>query len=140
MKKQRTNRPHLSDELERPMDRLDFDNAEQEVRELLEQEKLPTASELEKYNQIVPNGAERILNIIEDEKIHRRELELKELKYRSVFNNLRVIFGFVFGFFFLVFINVGSGGVGYLMVWAAMIVVLVMIFAPFIKTRLGGKD
>jgi len=132
MEKQQTNRPLLTEELEQ----INIDQAEQEVRELFEEEKLPTSSELEKYNQLMPNGAERILNIIEEERTHRREVELKELKHRSDFNNLRVIFGFLFGFFFLIFVN--ASGVGYLLVWAAMVVVLVMIFAPYIKSKLGS--
>ena len=133
MEKQYNNEPLLTEET----DQLNFDQAEQEIRELFEQEKLPTASELEKYNELMPNGAERILNIIEDERNHQREMELKELKSRSDFNNLRVIFGFLFGFFFLIFVN--ASGVGYLLVWAAMVIVLVMIFAPYIKSKLIDK-
>ncbi len=136
MKKQYKNEPLLAEELEQ----LNFGDTEREVRELLEQDDLPPPSVLEKYNELMPNGAERILNIIEDERIHRREIELKELKSRSNFNNLRVIFGFVFGFFFLIFVNAGGGGVGYMLIWATMVVVLGMIFAPFIRSKLSNKS
>jgi len=136
MKKEQTNQSLYSEELEQ----LNFDQAEQEARELFEQDKLPSPFELEKYNQLIPNGAERILNIIEDERIHRREMERKELKKRSNTNNLRIIFGFLFGFFFLIFVNISGSGVSYLLVWAAMIVMLVMVFAPYLKDKLVKTD
>ena len=62
MKKQQTDQSLYSEEL----DQLDFDQNEQEIRELFERENLPTASELEKYDQLMPNGAERLFNLIED--------------------------------------------------------------------------
>jgi len=138
MKKQQTDRTLYAEELEQ----LNLDQAEQEVRELFEQEKLPTASELEKYNELMPNGAERILNIIEDERASRREIELKKVSGRTTTNNLMVVFGFVFGFFLLFVIGASPniGGVGYLIVWASMVVVLGIIFAPFIKSRLSNKN
>jgi len=139
MEKQYNNEPFSAEELERPVEQLDFNHMDGETRELLERDRLPTPTELEKYNELMPNGADRILNIIEEEKMHRREVELKEIKNRGDFNNLRVIFGFLFGFFFLIFVNVDGGGVSYMLVWAAMVVVLVMIFAPYIKSKLSEK-
>ncbi len=137
MKKQVTRQSLHQEKLEQ----LNFDQAEQEVRELFEQENLPTSSELEKYNVLVPNGAERILNLIEEERIHRREMELKQLQGRNTTNNLMVIFGFIFGFFMLIFIgsSPNMSGIGYLIVWATMVVILGLIFAPYIKSRLGNR-
>jgi len=143
MEKQYNNKPSL--ELERPTEQLDFNQMDEEARELLERDRLPTPTELEKYNQLIPNGAERILNIIEDERTSRREIQLKKVSGRNTTNNLMVIFGFVFGFFLLMFItiiatNVGGSFIGYVLIWATMVIVLGIIFAPYIKSRFGNKN
>jgi len=143
MEKQYNNKPSL--ELERPTEQLDFNQIDEEARELLERDRLPTPTELEKYNQLIPNGAERILNIIEEERTSRREIQLKKVSGRNTTNNLMVIFGFVFGFFLLMFItiiatNVGGSFIGYVLIWATMVIVLGIIFAPYIKSRFGNKN
>jgi len=57
MKKQPINQPLYSEELEP----LQLDQTEQELRQLIEADLVPSPSEFQKYNQIIPNGAERIL-------------------------------------------------------------------------------
>lgn len=140
MKKQRTNRPLLTDELEQ----INFGGTEQEVRELFERDNLPSSLELEKYDQLMPNGAERAFNLIEDERIHRREMEKKQLKGRNRLNSLMTVFGFCFSCFLLIIINdltiSGSSWVGLALGWLTIMVVLVLTFAPFIKSRLGDKS
>jgi len=139
MRKQRTNRPLLAEELEQ----LNFDGTEREIRELFEQDTLPSSSELEKYDRLMPNGAERAFNLIEDERIHRREMEKKQLKGRNRLNSLMTVFGFCFSCFLLIIINdltiSGSSWVGLALGWLTIMVVLVLTFAPFIKSRLGDK-
>jgi len=140
MKKQQTNESLYSDELEQ----LNFDQTEQEARELFEQEGLPTSSELEKYNELMPNGAERVFNLIEDERIHQREMEKKQLKGRNTLNSLMTIFGFCFSCFLLIIINdltiSGSSWVALALGWLTIMVVLVLTFAPYIKSRLSDKN
>jgi len=140
MKKQQTNESLYSDELEQ----LNFDQTEQEAHELFEQEGLPTSSELEKYNELMPNGAERVFNLIEDERIHRREMEKKQLKGRNTLNSLMTIFGFCFSCFLLIIINdltiSGSSWVALALGWLTIMVVLVLTFAPYIKSRLSDKN
>jgi len=111
MKKQRTNRPLLTEELEQ----INFDGTEQEVRELFEQEALPSPSELEKYDQLMPGGAERVFNLIEDERMHKREMDLKQISGRNRLNQLISASGLVLG----------------------AIIVVVLILAPFIKSSLS---
>jgi|GEM_PF-1182790 len=140
MKKQQTNESLYSDELEQ----LNFDQAEQEVYELFEQEKLPAPLQLEQYDQLMPNGAERVFNLIEDERIHRREMEKKQLKGRNTLNSLMTIFGFCFSCFLLIIINdltiSGSSWVALTLGWLTIMVVLVLTFAPYIKSRLSDKN
>lgn len=138
MKKQQTNESLYSDELEQ----LNFDQTEQEIHELFEQEGLPTSSELEKYNELMPSGAERILNIIEDERMHRREMELKKISGRNRLNQLISSSGLVLGIFlFLTIITAPytiGDLIGYLSIWA--IIVIVLILAPLVKSSLGNKN
>lgn len=139
MEKQQNNRPLLSDELERPTDQLDFNNTEQEVRDLLEQNTLPTSRELEKYNELIPNGAERIFNLIEDERIHRREIELKKNGGRNRLNQLISASGLVLGILliFAVMTNPYTEiNIVFLLVCAAM--VLILILAPLFKSKIKG--
>lgn len=140
MKKQQTKESLYSDELEQ----LNFDQAEQDVHELFEQEGFPTSSELEKYNQLMPGGAERVFNLIEDERMHQREMEKKQLKGRNALNSLMTIFGFCFSCFLLIIINdltiSGSSWVALALGWLTIMVVLVLTFAPYIKSRLSNKD
>ena len=143
MEKQQNNRPLLSDELERPAEQLDFNNAEQEVRDLLEQKTLPSSSKLEKYNQLMPGGAERVFNIIEDERIHQRKIELKQLRGRTILNYLVSIFGFIFSIILVMVIMditiAGGSWVGLGLAWFTIIIVFLFTFAPHIKTKIGRK-
>ena len=66
MKKQPIDQPLHAEELER----LHLNQTEEEIQQLLESDLVPSQSELQKYNQLMPNGAERILTIIEEEKKH----------------------------------------------------------------------
>ena len=44
---------------------------------------IPDAESLEKYNQIVPDGANRIIKMTEDQQAHRMELEKNHLRSQS---------------------------------------------------------
>ena len=133
MKKQQANRPLLAEEI----DQLDFGDNQQEVRELFEQEGLPSPSQLERYDQLMPNGAERILNIIEDEKIRRYDIELKQVKGRNRLNQLISASGLVLGIFlFLTIITtpIGLSHTGFLLICA--IIVLILIIAPLYRDKI----
>ena len=56
---------------------------------------IPSASELEKYEQILPNAAERILTLAEKQSKHRREFENKALIEETSFNKRGQILGFL---------------------------------------------
>ena len=71
MKKNSINQPLYTEELEK----LELNPTEQAVRQLIDQDLVPSPSELQKYDRLLPNGADRILTLIEDEKKHRRKME-----------------------------------------------------------------
>lgn len=58
---------------------------------------LPPPGALEKYNQIIPNGAERIMVMAEEQSKHRKTLEAKALNTDSRNSLLGIIFAFVLG-------------------------------------------
>jgi len=135
MKKQQADHAQYSEEL----DQLNFDQTEGEVRELFEQENLPTPSQLERYDQLMPGGAERVFNLIEDERMHQREMDRKQLSGQNRLNQLISASGLVLGILLFITLNTPSNiDVGYLSVWA--IIVLILILAPFIKSSLGNKS
>lgn len=72
----------------------------QEVIGIIEQKysgPLPPPSILEKYDQVISNGAERIMVMAEEQSKHRRELEKKALDTDSRNSLLGVIFAFILG-------------------------------------------
>ncbi|MFH1564357.1 MAG: DUF2335 domain-containing protein [bacterium] len=58
---------------------------------------LPPPSILEKYNQIIPNAAERILVMAEKQSQHRRELEVKVTKADILDGRMGIICGLIIG-------------------------------------------
>jgi len=58
---------------------------------------LPPPHILEKYNDIIPNGAERIMVMAEEQSKHRKELEATVIKTDSRNSLLGVIFAFILG-------------------------------------------
>lgn len=58
---------------------------------------LPPPQILEKYNQIIPNGAERILIMAEEQSKHRRKLEADATKADSRDGMLGIICGLIIG-------------------------------------------
>ena len=58
---------------------------------------LPPPDILEKFNQIIPNGAERIMVMAEAQSKHRMTLETKVLNTDSRNSLLGVIFAFILG-------------------------------------------
>ena len=72
----------------------------QEVVSIIKQEysgPLPPPHVLEKYKDIIPNGAERIMVMAEEQSKHRRALETKALNTDSRNSLLGVIFAFILG-------------------------------------------
>lgn len=137
MKKQPINQPLYLGELER----LQFDQAEQEIHKVIEADLVPSSSELQKYNQMIPNGAERILTIIEEEKKHRRKIEKSKQDVRNVTKILSMIFGFVLTL--LLFISTMRFGVSrfeFILLWSVTLVILGLIFAPYIKESMGNRS
>ncbi len=134
MEKQYKNEPLLTEEI----DQLNFGDTQEEVRELFEQEGLPSPSQLERYDQLMPNGAERILNIIEDEKIRQYEIELKRTKGRNRLNQLIAASGLVFGIFLLIAVAtttpLGENNAGLFFICA--IIILMIIVAPLLLGRM----
>jgi uncharacterized membrane protein len=73
---------------------------DQQVRAIITQEfsgPLPPPNALEKYNVIIPNGAERIMKMAEEQSQHRRNLESKVINTDSRNSLLGVIFAFLLG-------------------------------------------
>ena len=58
---------------------------------------LPPPQALEQYNNIIPNGAERIMVMAENQSEHRRNLETKALSTDSRNSLLGIICAFVLG-------------------------------------------
>ena len=56
---------------------------------------IPSSFELEKYEQILPNAANRILTIAEEQSKHRQEFEKTTLLEETNFNKRGQILGFV---------------------------------------------
>ena len=137
MKKQTINQPLYTEELEK----LQLDSAEQEAQQILEEDLVPSPSALQKYNQLVPNGAERILTIIEAERKHRRKMEKSKLDGRNVIRILGTIFGFVLGIITIVAVmDSGDSRFAFALLWAATVVILGIVFSSFIKEKLGGRS
>jgi len=137
MNKQQTDLPLYSEELEQ----LNFDQNEEEVRELFERKNLPTPSELEKYDRLMPNGAERVFNLIEDEKMREYELELKQISGRNRLNQLISASGLVLGILLLFTVMTNPYGAvnsGFLFICA--VIVLILIIAPLYWSRISDKS
>ncbi|PWV53409.1 DUF2335 domain-containing protein [Chitinophaga sp. S165] len=66
---------------------------------------LPPPEQLAKYNEIIPNGAERIMRIAENEQQHSNTTEAKMLNATIWTTRLGQIFGLVIG---LTVITLGS--------------------------------
>ncbi len=58
---------------------------------------LPPPTTLKEYNEIIPNGAERIMKMAEEQSMHRRSLETKAINTDSRNSLLGVIFAFLLG-------------------------------------------
>ncbi len=56
---------------------------------------LPPPEALARYNEIVPNGAERIMQMAENQQRHRHSLEQKVIKANVFDQKLGLILGFV---------------------------------------------
>lgn len=56
---------------------------------------LPDVETLEGYNQIIPNGAERLMKQVEEQGSHRRKIENRVINW----NNAQSLIGQVFGLF-----------------------------------------
>lgn len=72
----------------------------QEIRGIIRQEysgPLPPPDAIQKYDEIIPNGAERIMAMAEKQSEHRQQLEKKALDTDSRNSLLGVIFAFILG-------------------------------------------
>lgn len=58
---------------------------------------LPAPEDLERYNQIVANGAERIMKMAENQHAHRIGMESKVITSQNFQSLLGVIFAFILG-------------------------------------------
>ena len=58
---------------------------------------LPQAQELQKYNEIVPGAANRIIIMAEEQASHRRLLESRVIKSDTRNSTLGLIFGLIIG-------------------------------------------
>jgi uncharacterized membrane protein len=58
---------------------------------------LPPPTTLEKYNDIIPNGAERIMKMAEDQSKHRQDIEKKAISSDITNSRLGLIFGLTIG-------------------------------------------
>jgi len=138
MKKSAINKPLYKEELEK----LQLDSAQQQVRQIIEEDLVPSPSELQKYNQLVPDGADRILKLIEEEKKHKRKMEKSKLDGRNVVKILSIIFGCALGLITVISVmNTRDSRMGFALMWAGMVVIIAAIFISFNKDNLkGGND
>jgi uncharacterized membrane protein len=60
---------------------------------------LPLPTHLEKYEEILPGAAERIMKMAEDQSVHRRSLESKAIDSDIKNSQLGLWFGFIIGVF-----------------------------------------
>jgi uncharacterized membrane protein len=85
-----------------------------EVSVVLQEGPLPPAEELEKYNSIIPNGADRIMTMAEKEQIHRQGIESIITKSVASQNSRGQWFAFVIAISALIFaaylFNLGKDG------------------------------
>lgn len=63
---------------------------------------LPDPNTLAKYDQIVPNGAERIFKRFEEQSLHRMEIEKKVIQSNIEDSKRGQIFGFTIAMMFLI--------------------------------------
>jgi uncharacterized membrane protein len=72
---------------------------------------------LAQYNDIIPNGAERIMAMAEKQQVHRQDPEQHVLKSNTTNQRLGVVLGFVLamsvaaGGFFLIYIGRNAAGI-----------------------------
>ncbi|MCX5899296.1 MAG: DUF2335 domain-containing protein, partial [Proteobacteria bacterium] len=104
---------------------------------------LPTPQELEHYNQIIPNAAERIFSVFENQNKHRQELELRVIKNDCRNSLFGMIFGFIIGMtgmiggIYLTVLNHGGWG---LSVTGACLCSLVGIFVYGTERRKKERE
>src|SRR2546422_641931 len=67
---------------------------------------IPHPSVLEQYNRVIPNGADRIMHLAEEEAIHRRKQEvaivqagIKDDRSRAIERRIGQVFGLIIGLF-----------------------------------------
>lgn len=78
---------------------------------------LPPPSMLAHYNDIIPNGAERIMAMAERQQAHRHDLEQHVIKSNSSNQRLGVVLGFIIalfvagGGFWLVYLGREAAGI-----------------------------
>ncbi|MEI6125059.1 MAG: DUF2335 domain-containing protein [Pseudomonadota bacterium] len=77
---------------------------------------LPPPGEIEQYEKIIPNAAERIFTVFEKQSKHRQEIELRIVKNDCRNSMLGMVFGFIIGMTgitcgaFLIYAGHGSWG------------------------------
>jgi len=133
MKKQSINQPLYTEEL----DPIQLDQTEEELRKLIEEDLVPSTSEFQKYNQMIPNGADRILKIIEEDRLHRRKMDKRKQEGRYITKILSIIFGF--GLTSVMVLSAMTDGITrfeFMLLWVITLVILGLIFATFIKENL----
>ncbi len=137
MKKNSINQPLYTEELEK----LELNPTEQAVRQLIDQDLVPSPSELQKYDRLLPNGADRILTLIEDEKKHRRKMEKKNKDGRIAIRILSLCFGFVISLITVIaVVETGDSRLVFALMWAGIVIILGITFASFIKGKIKGVE
>lgn len=58
---------------------------------------LPPPAVLQRYDQIVPGAAERIIKMAEEQSAHRRNVEQRVIYTNTLNSRLGVVFGFIIG-------------------------------------------
>ena len=95
---------------------------------------IPSATELEKYEQILPNAAERILTLAEEQSKHRRESEKKALTEELGFNKRGQILGFIISIFVLIValvaVTTGQGFIGLGAIFISIATIVTAFYFP----------
>jgi|LAHU01.1.fsa_nt_gb uncharacterized membrane protein len=98
---------------------------------------IPPAEELEKYSDIIPDGANRIMLMAEQQAQHRIELENKVIN--NDISNSRL--GMIFGFILQLVAIVGSVIIAITQsMWEGMLMAIGVIVIGIVNLRLAKQD
>lgn len=113
------------------------------VKQSLHSGPIPSPDSLGKYNTIIPNGADRIMKMAENQQEHRIKIEDKVIASQSIQSILGQIFGLIIGVFGIVGgVILGMYGNPYVggVIGGGTVISLVTVFVLGKKYQKENKD